>query len=277
MALRYPQCSRGYSLLYSFGYDDLFMPCHTGTVHCFVYHYCSCLWHPYATHVGSILFGRHPCWQEMNRRITFSWFWEEAFSEFICWDKSRDCYNYFCHRHFSPLLSLLFIYLEIIYFAVQTPWAKMPPPPPPEVCEIIQFQIGGLVQTHSPACFCSLAWSIQSAFSCNRGFQFRLIFHWSLPLRAQLGPSTIARNTALARGRRAKQPEVGTDQGWGQVKYLYLVLGTWCKISSTWYLLVLDTLEFKSTWYLLVLEGKVLGTCPSTFKYFCQINMYIQA
>ena len=66
-------------------------------------------------------------------------------------------------------------------------------------------------------------------------------------------------------------------QGWGQVKYLYLILGTWCKISSTWYLLVLDTLKFKSTWYLLVLEGKVLGTCPSTFKYFCQINMYIQA
>ena len=56
-----------------------------------------------------------------------------------------------------------------------------------------------------------------------------------------------------------------------------LVLGTWCKISSTWYLLVLDTLKFKSTWYLLVLEGKVLDTCPSTFKYFCQINMYIQA
>ena len=55
-----------------------------------------------------------------------------------------------------------------------------------------------------------------------------------------------------------------------------LVLGTWCKISSTWYLLVLDTLKFKSTWYLLVLEGKVLYTCPSTFKYFCQIKMYIQ-
>ena len=67
------------------------------------------------------------------------------------------------------------------------------------------------------------------------------------------------------------------NQGWGQVKYLYLVLGTWCKISSTWYLLVLDTLKFKSTWYLLVLEGKVLDTCPSTLKYFCQINMYIQA
>ena len=66
-------------------------------------------------------------------------------------------------------------------------------------------------------------------------------------------------------------PGTGEFQGWGQVKYLYLVLGTWCKISSTWYLLVLDTLKFKSTWYLLVLEGKVLDTCPSTFKYFCQI------
>ena len=65
-------------------------------------------------------------------------------------------------------------------------------------------------------------------------------------------------------------------QGWGQVKYLYLVLGTWCKILSTWYLLVLDTLKFKSTWYLRVLEGKVLDTCPSTFKYFCKIKMYIQ-
>ena len=29
-----------------------------------------------------------------------------------------------------------------------------------------------------------------------------------------LGPSTIARNTALAQGRRAKQPEVGTDLPW---------------------------------------------------------------
>ena len=38
---------------------------------------------------------------------------------------------------------------------------------------------------------------------------------WALKLNAaysiQLGPSTIARNTALVRGRRAKQPEVGTD------------------------------------------------------------------
>ena len=51
-----------------------------------------------------------------------------------------------------------------------------------------------------------------------------------------------------------------------------LVLGTWCKILSTWYLLVLDILKFKSTWYLLVLEGKVLDTCPSTFKYFCQLT-----
>ena len=67
----------------------------------------------------------------------------------------------------------------------------------------------------------------------------------------------------------------GSVPGLGSSKVL--VLGTWCKISSTWYLLVLDTLKFKSTWYLLVLEGKVLGTCPSTFKYFCQINMYIHS
>ena len=38
-----------------------------------------------------------------------------------------------------------------------------------------------------------------------------------------------------------------------------LVLGTWCELSSTWYLLVLDLLKFKSTWYLLVLE------CQSTW------------
>ena len=30
----------------------------------------------------------------------------------------------------------------------------------------------------------------------------------------ELGPSTIARNTALRWGRRAKQPEVGTDLPW---------------------------------------------------------------
>ena len=30
----------------------------------------------------------------------------------------------------------------------------------------------------------------------------------------KLGPSTIARSTALARGRRTKQPEVGTDLPW---------------------------------------------------------------
>ena len=34
-----------------------------------------------------------------------------------------------------------------------------------------------------------------------------------------LGPSTIARNTALARGRRAKQPEVGTDLPWRQAAH----------------------------------------------------------
>ena len=55
--------------------------------------------------------------------------------------------------------------------------------------------------------------------------------------------------------------EMGWIQGWGQVQYLYLVLDA----------------KSLSTWYLLVLEGKVLDTCPSTFKYFWQINMYIQA
>ena len=38
----------------------------------------------------------------------------------------------------------------------------------------------------------------------------------------QLGPSTIARNTALARGRRAKQPEVGTDLPWRLVAHCWL-------------------------------------------------------
>ena len=40
--------------------------------------------------------------------------------------------------------------------------------------------------------------------------------------RAQLGPSTIARNTALARGRRAKQPEVGTDLPWRLAAHCWL-------------------------------------------------------
>ena len=61
------------------------------------------------------------------------------------------------------------------------------------------------------------------------------------------------------------------NQGWGQVKYLYLVLGTWCELSSTWYLLVLDLLKFKSTWYLLVLDGQSTWYLS---KYFCQINKY---
>ena len=52
-------------------------------------------------------------------------------------------------------------------------------------------------------------------------------------------------------------------------KYLYLILETWCKILSTWYLFVLDPSKFKSTWYL---RTKVLDTGPKTFKYLCQIN-----
>ena len=38
----------------------------------------------------------------------------------------------------------------------------------------------------------------------------------------ELGPSTIARNTALARGRRAKQPEVGTDLPWRLAAHCWL-------------------------------------------------------
>ena len=37
-----------------------------------------------------------------------------------------------------------------------------------------------------------------------------------------LGPSTIARNTALARGRRAKQPEVGTELPWRLAAHCWL-------------------------------------------------------
>ena len=47
-----------------------------------------------------------------------------------------------------------------------------------------------------------------------------------------------------------------------------LVLGTWCKLSSTWYLLVLGLLKFKSIWYLLVLDGQstwYLSKYSSTF------------
>ena len=57
-------------------------------------------------------------------------------------------------------------------------------------------------------------------------------------------------------------------QGWGQVKYLYLVLGTWCKLSCTWYLIVLGLLKFKSNWYLLVLDDQstwYLSKYSSTF------------
>ena len=40
--------------------------------------------------------------------------------------------------------------------------------------------------------------------------------------KSQLGPSTIATNTALARGRRAKQPEVGTDLPWRLAAHCWL-------------------------------------------------------
>ena len=52
-----------------------------------------------------------------------------------------------------------------------------------------------------------------------------------------------------------------------------LVLGTWCKLSSTWYLLVLDLLKFKSTctWWPKYLIHNVL---VQVLKYFCQINKY---
>ena len=66
--------------------------------------------------------------------------------------------------------------------------------------------------------------------------------------------NTDGRNVLCTHGQ-------GLRQGWGQVKYLYLVLGTWCKISIAWYLLVLNTLKIQkylvltytwmhSTWYL---------------------------
>ena len=67
-------------------------------------------------------------------------------------------------------------------------------------------------------------------------------------------------------------------QGWGQVKYLYLVLGTWCKLSSTWYLLVLDLFKFKSTWYLLVLDGQstwYLSKYSSTFVKLTNIHVLV--
>ena len=44
----------------------------------------------------------------------------------------------------------------------------------------------------------------------------------SLRGMAQLGPSTIARNTALVWGRRAKQPEVGTDLPWRLAAHCWL-------------------------------------------------------
>ena len=69
-----------------------------------------------------------------------------------------------------------------------------------------------------------------------------------------------------------------TEQGWGQVKYLYLVLGTWCKLSSTWYLLILDLFKFKSTWYLLVLDGQstwYLSKYSSTFVKLTNIHVLV--
>ena len=49
-----------------------------------------------------------------------------------------------------------------------------------------------------------------------------LSFAIPLNIHVRLGPSTIARNTALARGRRAKQPEVGTDLPWRLAAHCWL-------------------------------------------------------
>ena len=57
-----------------------------------------------------------------------------------------------------------------------------------------------------------------------------------------------------------------------------LVLGTWCRLSSTWYLLLLGLLKFKSTWYLLVLEGQrtwYLSKYASTFVKLTNIQSWI--
>ena len=62
--------------------------------------------------------------------------------------------------------------------------------------------------------------SIHSMYGIRAGsipilqFQFQFQHFQILLFQLPLGPSTIARNTALARGRRAKQPEVGTDLPW---------------------------------------------------------------
>ena len=54
-------------------------------------------------------------------------------------------------------------------------------------------------------------------YICNNMNKIVYIF-----MLLQLGPSTIARNTALARGRRAKQPEVGTDLPWRLAAHYWL-------------------------------------------------------
>ena len=53
-------------------------------------------------------------------------------------------------------------------------------------------------------------------------------------------------------------------QGWGQVKYLYLVLDAQYQVLGTYLYLVLRNSEVLGTY--LYLKAKVLGTCPSTFQ-----------
>ena len=89
---------------------------------------------------------------------------------------------------------------------------------------------------------------------------------------------TGTRNTFQRIWKMYNIKHFNSEQGWGQVKYLYLVLGTWCKLSSTWYLLVLDLFKFKSTWYLLVLDGQstwYLSKYSSTFVKLTNIHVLV--
>ena len=62
----------------------------------------------------------------------------------------------------------------------------------------------------------------QSSVNDTFGLFDRRPLQMQLVMLLKLGPSTIARNTALARQRRAKQPEVGTDLPWRLVAHCWL-------------------------------------------------------
>ena len=61
-------------------------------------------------------------------------------------------------------------------------------------------------------------------------------------------------------------------QGWGQVKYLYLVPDADCWVLGTYF--VLGLLKLKSTWHLLVLGRPKYLILVQVLRYFCQINKY---